>query len=80
MSKDSNQEVFHKTSINWDNPTYENHSQPFINKDFFLHLLLNFIAKKWLKIQNNRGNSDLWKTNISDKGDDKIGKRFNNKK
>ena len=24
-----------------------------------------------------KGKSDLWKTNISDKGDDKFGKRFN---
>lgn len=33
-----------------------------------------------IKNENNKGNYDLWKTNISDKGDDKIGKRFNNKK
>ena len=58
----------------------KNHSQTFINKDFFLHFFLHFIAKKWLKLQNNEGNYDLWKTNISDKGDDKVGKRFNNKK
>ena len=58
----------------------ENFFQRFINKGFKLDFFLHFIAKKLLKIQNNKGNYDLWKTNISDKGDDKIGKRFNNKK
>lgn len=33
-----------------------------------------------IKNQKNKGNYDLWKTNISYKGDDKIGKRFNYKK
>lgn len=32
--------------ISWYNPTYVNHSQTFINKDFFLHLFLHFTAKK----------------------------------
>ena len=42
----------------------ENYSQTFINKDFFLHFFLHSIAKKWLKIQNNKGNYDLRKTLI----------------
>ena len=57
-----------------------NHFQIFINKEIFLYSFLHFIDKKWLEIQNNKGNYDLWKTNISDKGVDRIGKRFNNKK
>ena len=62
------------------NRLMENFFQRIINKGFKLDFFLHFITKKWLKIQNNKGNYDLWKTNISDKGDDKIGKRFNNKK
>ena len=57
-----------------------NHFQIFINKEIFLYSFLHFIDKKRLEIQNNKGNYDLWETNISDKGDDKVGKRFNNKK
>lgn len=33
-----------------------------------------------INFKENRGDNDLWKTNISEKGEDKIAKRFNYKK
>ena len=45
----------------------ENFLERLINKDFQFYFFLHFIDKKCKKIQENRGNNDLWKTSI--KGD-----------
>ena len=48
-----------------------------ILQGFIFNCFLHFYIKNVRKISSKMGNSDLWETNILDKGDDEGGKRFN---